>query len=206
MSKYIAFDLGNVIFDIDYKEFWQVIAELEVNTDDMDHYLKLIERQEFCGIARMKDYFEEFFSQDEAETLANVWNDVIKENDYMTSFLKELKEQEFNIAFVSNIGIDEVFYAREKYPHIFELADVQHMSCEVGVAKPSLLYYQSFCIQNPKFANCVYVDDREENVQAGKRCDFKSVKFDLSNFVGKTPDLTEIRKALKERFLINLTY
>jgi len=201
-SKYIAFDLGNVIFDLDFKEFWQIISELDANVEDVEHYLRLIERQEFCGSATMRDYLEDAFSPEEAEMLSRSWNDVIKENKYMTEFLIDLKNKNFNIAFISNMGIGEIDYARTKFKHIFELADVQHISCEVGTAKPSLLYYQSFYLQNPRYSDCIYVDDREENILTGTKCGLKSIKFDLSKFFGTKPDLTNIKKAIYSRYFI----
>ena len=206
MSKYIAFDLGNVVFDIDYKEFNQIIAELDINVEDVEHYIRLIERQEHCGFATMQDYLEDVFSPEEAEMLSHAWNEVIRENEHMTQFLTELKERNFNIAIVSNMGSSEINYARNKFPHIFKLTDTQHISCEVGAVKPSLLYYQSFYLQNPKYADCIYVDDREENIIAGTKCGFKSVKFDLSEFVGTKPDLTNIKKAIYNRFMIQDYY
>jgi FMN phosphatase YigB (HAD superfamily) len=180
--QHIALDLGNVVFNLDFKDFWQIIAELEVNVQDMEHYIRIIEKQEFCGLATFRDLMEDEFSASSAEMLLQAWNDSLKENKTMTNFLKSLKDDGVHIAFLSNMGINEVEYARYTFPHIFSLADEQHISCEVGVAKPGSLFFQSFLLQHDDYSGCLYLDDRIENIKTGTKCKFNSYQFDLNNF------------------------
>lgn len=201
MTQHAAFDLGNVILEVDMNPFWQLVSELGVDEEDMHRFIRLVQRPEFCGLVDMQDLLEDEFEPYEADMLMKAWCDGLKPNQQMVNFLSSLRHEGFKIAFLSNIGLTHLNYIRENCLEMMSMAQVQHMSCEVGVAKPNLLYYQSFLMQHDDFAGCVYLDDRQENVVMGAKCKFDSIRFDLNEYKKLPPsvlkkELTRIRERL----------
>lgn len=43
------------------------------------------------------------------------------------------------------------------------------------------LFYD-FLLQHPEYSNCIYLDDREENVIAASKCGFNSIQFNLDDY------------------------
>lgn len=178
--KYIAFDLGNVIFDFDMGPFYETASDFGVDVDDLSFYRKIIEKAEFCG-TELKDLLEYKFSKGVTDQLLLKWREGLKPNHHMLLFLESLG-RDFEIAFLSNIGWEHLRYLEDVYPNVMRLASHKHMSCEVGVAKPGILFFQSFLLQHPEYSNCIYLDDREENVISAYRCGFNSIRFSLDDY------------------------
>lgn len=194
--QYIALDLGDVLLDLDWNKFyWSFSTEVGEKVRDL-----LIDncRADFCGITRMSSIFrKEFEKEGLAPHIVNQWNNIIKPNEKMMEFVKSLKPYT-KIAYLSNMGFDHLEVLKINYPELIKLADVTHMSCEVGACKPTKLYYQSFLHDNPEYSGCVYLDDRQENLIAGSKYKFKSIHFDLNTFDVSKPSklknkLDEIR-------------
>ena len=189
--KYIAFDLGNVIFDFDEGPFYDEVESVGINTCNLSLYMKTIYKSEFCGVElkdllkfRLKDYFRIsgcHLGVGIVDRLLKKWREGLTPNHNMVSFLKSFGD-DVNIAFLSNIGWEHLRYIEEIYPELMSLAKHKHMSCEVGVAKPGILFFQSFLLQRPEYSNCIYLDDREENVIAAIKCGFNSIQFSLDDY------------------------
>ena len=88
----------------------------------------------------------------------------------------------WDVALLSNIGADHISVVRRWLP--IELWDksTHHFSCDIGVRKPSRLFYQSFHLKNGGWSNYTFFfDDIEENVIACDGC-FRGVHFNLRDF------------------------
>jgi len=185
--KYIAFDLGNVIFDFDEGPFYDEAENVGINVCSFSLYMKTIYKLEFCG-AELKDLLEfklrDYFNYKTiTERLLKKWREGLTPNHNMVSFLKSLSLcNDVNVAFLSNMGWEHLRYIEAVYPEVMNLAKHKHMSCEVGVAKPGILFFQSFLLQHPEYSNCIYLDDREENVIAAIKCGFNSIQFSLDDY------------------------
>jgi len=202
MTQHVALDLGNVILEFDMSHFWQLSSEIGVNQEDMERYIRLFERSDFCGLVEIRDVIEDEFDGAEAEELISAWSAGIKLNEQMMNFLLSIKHEGFKIAYLSNIGFEHLRYIRKNFTEMMSLAAIQHMSCEVGVAKPSCLYYQSFLMQNDDFSGCVYLEDRKENVIAATKCKFDSILFDLKKYNKQPPSvLKKELDRIKDRLL-----
>src|SRR5208282_4959941 len=106
------------------------------------------------------------------------------------SLISELVEAGIRVALLSNIGKEHSQYFRKLMATAVDSKGIsraiQFFSCEVGARKPSLLYYQTFLYMHPDFKeNCLYIDDLQENLDAAKKLGFKTVKFDLKDFLVK---------------------
>lgn len=197
-TQYVVFNLNNVIIDIDMTFFWQLIDELGVCKKDMDRYINLIKKQELCGLVDIYDVLEDEFYMYEAQELTQAWLSGIKVNEQVLNFIKNLQFEGFQIAYMANIGNTRLNYLRHNFDFM-KLSSVQHMSCEVGVIKPSLLFYQSFLMNNERFAGSILIDNCLHTSAA--ECNFKTIEFSLSNYKDKPSfhlkkDLNEIKNKL----------
>jgi FMN phosphatase YigB (HAD superfamily) len=200
---HIAFDLGNVLVNVDMQPFWKAVDHLGVRKDDVERLLKLYDRIDCCGNVNMIDVFtDELDDELEANYLFEAWCSGVYPDDQMCNFLASLSSEGFKIAYLSNIGTAHLNHLRSKYSDFMDCASVPHMSCEVGVAKPAILFYQSFLMQNDEFAGCTYLDDLQSNLQVASKCKFDSIYFNLNELKTQKPSVLKrelIR--IKERLL-----
>ena len=188
MSNYVALDIGNVLCRINLVNFINVLSKtLNISILDAEHRINRYQKMHDVGLFSIRDILESEFgikSKVIIDELSNEWKDIVKFDiatlDYFHDF--NLK-YELRIALLSNIGFEHAEFIRpflNKYNSTFEEA-IEFFSCNVGVRKPNYLYFQSFLQQCPDFEGCVYVDDREENIETSKLFNFKPYKFDLNN-------------------------
>jgi FMN phosphatase YigB (HAD superfamily) len=113
------------------------------------------------------------------------WNSSITINEEIMHMLVNLRDEAGNrpkIALLSNIGIEHAEMMEDVLSEDFFFErSIKHFSCFVGARKPSALYYQSFLMQYPEFQGSLYVDDLQENLDAGAKFGFKPYKFDLND-------------------------
>jgi len=175
---YIAFDLGNVLLDVDFSEFWKEVEYKNIDTFLFEKTLEYNERFEFTGLVDINQIIENYMivnnNNNYIGSLIKKWCESIKPNETMLYFLKEIPYY-VKIAYWSNIGKYHLDYLNNTYPEFMKLAQLKHMSCEIGVAKPSTLFYTSF----PLYKEFLYIDDRIENINAATELGINSYHFDL---------------------------
>lgn len=190
--QYVAFDLGNVLIDVDFEPFWIAAEEVGIDRYDIQDVVDFYQNSEMCGLVNYSDIFRREFPNLEPHNLDLIiegWNGSIHVNDQMCNFVECLKHEGFKIAYLSNMGPTHKNFLRARESRFMNLADVQHISCEVGVIKPSMLYFQSFLMQHDDFAGCMFLDDRPENIIAASKCKFDSLRFELDSFKDKPPSV-----------------
>lgn len=169
--NYIAFDLGNVLINLDWEPFNKTDELFPGIKNTQDEICNL----DFCGLVTYSNYLKtnKGFQKELLNIVMNSWNQMLKPNEQMIEFVKELKSKYYKIAFLSNMGYDHYNFLNKEYKDFMDLADVQHISCKVGACKPSLLYFQSFLSKNPEFTDCLFIDDMKENLETAKElfCD-----------------------------------
>lgn len=202
-SKYIAFDIGNILVEVDeqklvskiYKELYNG-GFYKSNCGPM--YEKMLKtagiiwkhvKEIDLGLTTLKDFG---LDTNSFNILKTSWNNIIRPNQEMIDFKNELLNNQTRIALLSNIGYDHLKLLREKYPEVIENCS-GHFSCEVGARKPSRLFFQSFLLDYPKFKGCLYVDDRDENLEMATQYEFIPYKMNLS----ENPDLEKIKSQIK---------
>ncbi len=189
-----AFDIGNVLVDIDFEPFIKEFNKLELYAENSKShsylgvnllkvdpmvFLSDLHAQQDLGLTTIDKFLRNRFNiHNDLEGLLEAWDKMIIPNERMLDFVDELKESGVIIALLSNMGIEHTALIREKYPRIFD-GCVLHLSYEVGARKPSKLYFQSFLTDHPEFKGCVYVDDLDKNLDRGAQYGFNAYKFEL---------------------------
>ena len=183
MSMYVAFDLGNVIVDVDLDKFGEVYAK--VGDDNYMNFIDEIHHAQDCGLVTVEQAllskYGKLLGRPLMGKLLKAWNSVVTLNEEMFKFLMDLKYCGVRVALLSNIGTEHAKYLRGVYPKLFE-GNVIHFSCDVGARKPTKLYFQSFLMENPEFGGCAFIDDRVENLEMSDKFGFNAILFNLNEF------------------------
>lgn len=98
--------------------------------------------------------------------------------DYAVPWIKDLKAKGHSVYFISNYSK----HLRESVPQVLDFlpyADGGIFSCDVNVMKPDRKIYEMLCERyHLKPEECVFIDDRPENVAAAKEVGMAAVVFD----------------------------
>ena len=205
----IAFDLGQVLIKIDDSNFGYVYHSICKTSQDYTVFLKAIQTLQDTGLVTIKQAMRNKYGDSilpYEDKLIKAWNNNIEPHDKMMEFLEYLKDQNIQIAILSNIGHYHTNVMRTKFPEVFADCKVLHLSCELGVRKPSKMFFQSFLWDNPEFKGCPYVDDLQDNLAMSVRCGFKPVHFNLNKFdmmtkSGQEKEIDKIKALVFDRFL-----
>ncbi|MFP4082809.1 MAG: HAD family hydrolase [Candidatus Aminicenantes bacterium] len=177
-------DLGKVIIFFDNDIFFK----------KMTHYTSLSVQQikemvtENFGIVESFDRGEitsEQFYHQVAEKLQaqidytifyEIYNDVFSLNHPVLDILKKLKT-ECRLVLLSNTDNQRFGYIRERFPEIL-IFDHYVLSFEVGAMKPHPKIYQ-VALEKAEAAaeQCLFIDDREENVEAALELGMTCIHF-----------------------------
>lgn len=180
-------DIGNVLVNVHIEKFIKKISEIIPEQNDPLLFLETIQGMHDIGMITMRQAFRDKYELSHSnlislDDLLNIWNLTVVRNDFMINFMKDLHFQGVKFGLVSNIGLEHHQYLEKICPEIFELAEIHHLSYQVGARKPSKLYFQSFLQDHPSWIGCVYVDDRLDNLLMGKKYGFRTIQFNLEDY------------------------
>lgn len=165
----IAFDVGNVLVNVDFEGFFTEFNRLGIRADAFE-FLCDLQHQQDIGVVTLPVAFRNRFGnipESQMRALMHAWNESIKPNKEMLDFVDDLKRRDAKVAILSNMGEGHAKFIKKVHPRIFEGCTL-HLSSEVGARKPTKLYFQSFLMQHPRFEGCIFLDDRLENVEMAK--------------------------------------
>jgi FMN phosphatase YigB (HAD superfamily) len=212
--KYIALDVGNVLVSVNFNVFLTKLSkQLNITMEDASYFFNRVQKLHDVGYTRLADELKDHFkikSEVVIDELLTHWGEVIGRADYMMDFLEPIvKGWDLQIALLSNVGIEHTIRMKEElngYPNngFFDNA-VKFFSCEVGVRKPSLLYYQTFLQLYPEWRNCGYVDDLQCNLDAAAKFGFRTFRFALDEITGDNFDQQKYDQKMQDlyRFIVD---
>jgi HAD superfamily hydrolase (TIGR01509 family) len=181
--RVVVFDFGGVVGTVNKKRVSQLISqELGLSKEGVKDLLKRIKKwkgpmQKFWdeyakGCARpMPDNWSERF--DEQERVA------IEGNPGTLKTIKELRSLGYTTALLSNTGKARARLMKlSGYDKEFDLSV---LSCDIGAKKPDQRAYEIFLRQAQVPASqCLFVDDKPENIEVAQRMGFEAVLFTSS--------------------------
>ena len=204
---YICFDVGNVLVSVDFSQVLSSIARLaDVTPGDANYFLIKTQKFHDLGIITLEEAFKDHFRfhySSNYEELLRYWDESLSFESVMTDFLSELNEKGVKIALLSNIGAEHASILDREWGNKKWYKQAIHFySCEVGARKPSMLYYQSFLLQYPKFKNALYIDDLQPNLDAGKKMGFRTLRFSLDDLRNDNYQQNLVEEIKKLKMLI----
>lgn len=177
--KYCALDIGNVLVHADFHPFLNKLSKsLNLTLEEANYFMNRTQKLHDLGYTQISDELQDHFkikSPIVIEEMMQEWNDIIVPNyDVINRITNMMKHNNLKVALLSNIGIEHAVKAATLIPK-----SINFFSCYVGARKPSLLYYHTFLQLHPEFWGCPYIDDLQENLDAGKQFGFQTYRFCL---------------------------
>ncbi len=173
-QKIVVFDLGKVLVDFDYSRAGErIAAHSRLGPAEVQAYLDhspllfryetgLITRSEFFGAVRNHTGFT-----GDLVTFGNFFADIFTEMPTMTALHAALRRNGVATYIFSNTNDLAIEHIRRAFP-FFANFDGYILSYEVGAMKPTAKIYEALeKMSGKRGAEMVYLDDRQENVDAG---------------------------------------
>lgn len=195
--KNVAFDIGDVLFHFNPDPLLNIILELQI-TEDRGTACEFIgghfQHLQEIGLYTLAQSFFQLkkqLSTEDLKAITEKWRETFTPSVPMIDLVKELLDNDYTVALLSNIGPDHAELVRDICP-IFNKC-LQHFSCEVGARKPSLLFFQSFSLQYGWGKLSKYFDDRLDNITVGNKF-YDSTVFNLKSFSSDEEAAAQMRK------------
>ena len=185
MIKNIIFDIGNVLASFRWKDlfselgftgekFERIAAATVLHPtlwNEFDRSL-MSDEEIITGCIRRAPEYEK-----EIRLLFDTTERLVEEFAYSYDWVKGLKEQGYQVYLLSNYGKTSFEAARDKGRLSFlTLVDGGVISYEVQMVKPEPGIYQSLLAKyNLKAEECVFLDDREDNIEMAKKLGFHGI-------------------------------
>ena len=184
----LIFDFGNVVAFFDFKKAFAVIEsrggltgeQLTVRLRERGFY-PLMERYESGGMASIEfsDAVCELvgvdFSHDE---FTAAWTSIFTLNEPIAKLVSDLRSRGYRLLLGSNTNELHATYFQRQYAPTMACFDHLVLSHEVGHIKPSVEFYLA-CARcaNVAPSECVFIDDRPENVEGARQAGLSAIPF-----------------------------
>ena len=185
MYKSIVFDLGGVMVDFDPKTYLVdrlCNAEMEEKVYDLTfgseewQLLDAGKISRFDGNHRMLEHARAEGCAFEVQGVLDDWLHILHPRRRMQELVRRLKNHGYCVYYLSNIPQD-VLELLTRYG-VLEQFDGGVASCEVHVNKPDPQIYKALLEKyHLKASECVFIDDRLENVQAAFALGFAGIQM-----------------------------
>jgi len=184
MIKSVISDLGKVIIFFDNHIFFRKIEKycpysLSEILDKVARNMELVSSFDKGRITPVEFYrkvkktlkakidFEQFYA---------IYNDIFWLNPPVLEILKKLRPQ-YRLILLSNTDQMRFSFITKKLPQIL-LFDAYVLSFEVGYMKPeSEIYHIALEKAEAPAAECLFIDDRQENIEAAQRIGINCIHF-----------------------------
>lgn len=190
--KNVVFDIGQVLLEFNWRKF---IADMNISEEKQQQLAHVT----LGNIPHWNEHDrgmcdEEFVQKSlliepdiEAELryyLAHIGT-IAREYDHSVPLMRSLKEQGYGVYLLSNYGVTPFKYARENMK-FFDEVDGMIISHEVGVIKPEPEIYELlFNKYNLVPGECVFIDDRADNIEAAIEMGMSGIVFEGITQVNK---------------------
>jgi glucose-1-phosphatase len=181
-SPIVAFDLGKVLVDFDYSIAARKIGERSTQPPENLHAFLgsspvlfqfetgQLTRQEFFDAIRKATGF-----QGSLEEFGGYFAEIFSEMRAMTELHAELRRRGLKTYIFSNTNDIAIEHIRRNFP-FFQNFDGYIFSYEVKAMKPETKIYEALeKMAGKRGAEILYIDDRPENVDAGKARGWRTI-------------------------------
>lgn len=177
-------DLGKVIIFFDNDIFLKKMTDyspfsLERMRELVAESFWLVQSFDRGEITPEKFYQEvvkRFQAQIDYQAFFRIYNDVFFLNPPVLNTLKKLRSK-YKLILLSNTDIMRYGFIRKRFPEIL-FFDAYVLSYEVGFMKPAPQIYRVALMKaKARAEECLFIDDREENVEAALKLGIHAIHF-----------------------------
>ena len=202
MIKNIIFDIGNVLVDFRWRE---LMDELNLTKEDKDRFEVSVfgskwwheydhgTMEESEIVKHLREDNEEY-----RKAFDLVWENrdkLVKPYEYAVSWIQGLKEKGYHVYLLSNYpaSLFTMHAQNGSFPFL-ELVNGKVVSAYVKKIKPNADIYECLIEKyRLKAEECIFIDDREENVQGAKAVGMYGIH--LKNYEQANTELEALLKA-----------
>lgn len=177
-------DLGKVIIFFDNNIFFAKMAdyctfsEEEIREATFTH-INLVKSFD-CGKITPVEFFNQVVQNLNAsidyDTFYSIYNDVFSLIPHALKIMGRLKRN-YKLVLLSNTDVMRYSFIKRKFPEI-QIFDEYILSYEVGFMKPHpQMYRQALKKAEAGAEECVFIDDREENIEAAVKLGINVIHF-----------------------------
>lgn len=185
MIKNVILDIGDVLADFRWKDLMEDLGFSEAAKKSLEENMvkSPLWHEMDRGTLEGEDVIKVFqeanpeYQKEVAEFFGNV-NALVEPFDYAVSFIKELKEKGYKVYLLSNYpSFAFSMHAKEKFTFL-PYVDGKVISGFIKMVKPERDIYEYLLSQYDLLAEeCVFLDDRQENVEGAKEVGMKGIVF-----------------------------
>ena len=184
MIKDIIFDMGNVLVDFCWEkafrdkgldgEIFERVANATVRNKDWDEF-------DLANLSH-EEIIQNFVDNDpEVEEWIRIGTssigDMIKKKDYAEELITSLQKSGYKVYILSNMS-PQAFEQAGDDLKCARLADGWLFSCDCHIVKPDRRIYELLLEKfELKASECVFLDDKQENVLGGEEVGIKGIVF-----------------------------
>lgn len=184
MIKNFVFDLGGVLVDFIPKRY---LDHIGLSSEEAEFYSKIIWGKEWMDYNANKYSFEELkqlllnnnpeIREKLDEIITNIdYHYILSEKTNTANYLKELKQQGYNIYVLSDLSKESLVYNKEF--DFFEFVDGGVYSFEVGSNKPNENNYKTLLnTYNLIPGETIFIDDNINNINAANNLGIIGIQF-----------------------------
>ncbi|MFW9971731.1 MAG: HAD family hydrolase [Candidatus Odinarchaeota archaeon] len=203
--KAIIFDLGGVVIDLDFSNFYnKIIIQSPLNKPQTPIMLEFFRQSDMYHQGNMTD--DEFYQLacdllqvcmlDQSEFF-NAFNSIIAGfNPEITALLKKLRDSnQYKLIALSNVNSSHWDYILNKKWDFIDCFDIYILSHEIHLVKPNPKIFE-YAIKKAgcKPKQIIYIDDGLNNIRAASKLGIRGIKYS---------NINELIKELKSYNLIN---
>ncbi|MCZ4282847.1 HAD family phosphatase [Kiloniella laminariae] len=184
MAKAVVFDLGGVLVDWNLRYLYGTIFD---DADEMERFLgsvftfeanhRLDAGEAFADvIGELQHKFPQYHTP--LEALLTRWPETLGEQiEGTVEILEQLHSAEVPLYALTNWSAETFPFAQERFPFLQHFRGIT-VSGEVKLAKPDPAIYRRLLTDFSLTAeNCVFIDDRADNILMAKDLGFETVHF-----------------------------
>lgn len=178
----VVFDLGKVLVDFDYSIAGRrIAARSKMSAAEVQKFLDhspLLYRYE-TGLMTRQEFFETVRNQTSfsgsVEEFGGYFADIFSEMPQMTAMQGALRRNGIRTYIFSNTNDLAIEHIRRAFP-FFSNFDGYILSYEIGAMKPAAKIYEALeAMSGKRGAEIIYLDDRQENIDAGAARGWRTV-------------------------------
>ncbi len=196
----LFFDVGGVCLTNgwDHISREQAARHFSYDYDESEEHHQSIAEDFECGRLSIEDYVKKvvFFKQRSftAEDFMGFMKSQSKPHESSLQVLETLSQQKkYSLATVNNESLALNLYRIRTF-HLDRYFTAFFSSCFMGVKKPECeIFQKALWITQRKGEECLFIDDREENIAAARTCGLQAVYL---------PDPKALEKTLQEKGIL----
>ncbi|MBR5852767.1 MAG: HAD family phosphatase [Alistipes sp.] len=192
--KNVVFDLGGVVFARDPRKFEPEFIKFfsYIMLPEMPHFWEEYDR----GVSTYEQVLSdlaEYNSCDRELADRNLKRSILTQEEIPATktLIEDLKLAQYKLYVLSNMSLEFIEFLRKK--DVYKNFDGEVVSCEEHIVKPDAEIYRCLTTRyGLDVAETLFIDDRQQNVDAARNEGWLGFKFDPRNPEASCQELRDI--------------